>query len=205
MLPLSQKFRGAAIAVLACSAVVLAGCSSTVTPRAIPAADELVTSTTQTSSSAPTTGGAPAQQGEDTGGDVDIDVEIGECVDLGGTVDDATIDNAACGSVDSNYKVIGKAPTNAECISDADQYYYETYADIEQGALCLDIDWVIGGCMDIPMDDDPERIDCGSPGFDSVRVVEILSGTTDVDSCDLQATSGFRYPERNFVVCVEDL
>ncbi len=52
---------------------------------------------------------------------VDIDVEIGDCVRLGGTADAATIDEAVCGSDKSNYKVVGKAAKNAQCASDVDQ------------------------------------------------------------------------------------
>jgi hypothetical protein len=192
---------GATLAALACAALLLASCSSEVTPRAIPADSSGAISTSATAgSTAPTV----PQEGEDAGGDVDIDVEIGECVELGGTMSDATIDNAVCGSPDSNYKVIGKAPSNDLCISDADQYYYETYIGVEQGALCLDVDWVIDGCMDLS-GDDPKRVDCASPGSDTVRVVEILPGTTEVNDCSAEATSGFSYDERNFIVCTEDL
>jgi hypothetical protein len=200
--PLYRTLRSAALTVMACSALLLAGCSSDVTPRAIPASGDVVTSSSSTAQT--TTSAAPSGRGGDDV-DIDIDVEIGECVELGGTMTAATIDNATCGSPDSNYKVVGKAPTNAECVSDVDQYYYETFDDVEQGALCLDVDWVVGGCMDFPVADDPERVECSSPGFDTVRVVEILEGTTEVNDCASDATSGFSYDERNFIVCVEDL
>lgn len=201
MTPHRRTLRGVALAALACSTLFLIGCGSNVTPRAVPADDPVAA----TSTGATTTAASPtSQEGEDAGGDVDIDVEIGECVDLGGTMDDATIDNATCGSPDANYKVIGKAPSNDLCVSDADQYYYETFGGIEQGALCLDVDWVVDGCMELS-GEDPERGDCNAPGSDTVRVVEILTGTTSVDDCSMDATSGFTYSERNFVVCVEDL
>ncbi|MET4047069.1 hypothetical protein BJD99_03325 [Rhodococcus sp. 1163] len=182
-------------AALACAALIVASCSSDITPRAIPAADAGPNPTTATTTRPP-----PAQ--EDI--DIDIDVEIGECVELGGTFDDADIDNATCGSPASNYKVIAKAPSGDECISDADQYYYETLRGVEQGALCLDVDWVVGGCMEVS-GDDPVRADCATPGAETVRVVEILPGTTEVNDCSDPATSGYAYDERNFIVCVEDL
>ncbi len=138
----------------------------------------------------------------DTGGDVKFEVEIGQCVRLGGTTTDAEIDHAACGSKDSNYKVIGKAPTSAQCVSDADSYYYETVNGVEQGALCLDVDWVVGGCMDIS-GDDPLRIGCTATTTDGVRVVEILTGTSDVNDCS--SPTGFTHDERKFVVCTESL
>ncbi|WP_072804840.1 LppU family putative lipoprotein [Rhodococcoides yunnanense] len=199
-----RAIRGAAVAASACALVFLAGCGSDVTPRAIPAADAgpAPTSSVSTSSAKPST--PPGQQGEDTGGDVDIDVEIGECVQLGGTMTEAEIDNATCGSPESNYKVIAKVPTGDECSTDADQYYYETYGGVEQGALCLDVDWVVDGCMDLS-GDDPLRIDCNSPGSSTVRVVEVLPGTTDVEECADPASSGYAYDQRNFIVCVEEL
>lgn len=199
-----RTLRGAALAASACALMVLAGCGSDVTPVAIPADDlgAVATSSNATTPAKPST--PPGQEGQDTGGDVDIDVEIGECVELGGTMTDATIDNATCGSKESNYKVIAKVPTGDECSADADQYYYETYGGIEQGALCLDVDWVVDGCMDMA-GDDPLRVDCGTPGTSTVRVVEILPGTTDVNECPDPASSGYAYDERNFMVCVEEL
>ncbi|SNT06481.1 LppU family putative lipoprotein [Rhodococcoides kyotonense] len=204
MTPFGRTLRGAFVAASACALLVLTGCGSDITPRAIPADDlgAISTSTSSTTSARPST--PPGQQGEDTGGDVDIDVEIGDCVELGGTMTDATIDNATCGSPESNYKVIAKVPTGDECSLDADQYYYETYGGIEQGALCLDVDWVVDGCMELS-GDDPLRADCTSPGVNTVRVVEILPNTTDVNECPDPASSGYAYTERNFMVCVEEL
>lgn len=199
-----RTLRGAALGASACALLILTACSSDVTPRAVPADDlgAIATSTTSTTSERPST--PPGQQGEDIGGDVDIDVEIGDCVELGGTMSDATIDNATCGSQESNYKVIAKVPTGDQCSPDADQYYYETYGGVEQGALCLDVDWVIGGCMELS-GDDPLRADCTSPGSNTVRVVEILPNTTDVNQCSDPADSGYAYSDRNFMVCVEEL
>lgn len=199
MIPRTRTLRGATLAVIACTALILVSCSSNVTPRAIPADDPETASTSTTITTPPR-----SQQGEDTGGDVDIDVEIGDCVELGGTQFDASIDEAKCGSSDSNYRVIGKAPTNDECISDADQYYYETLRGVEQGALCLDVDWVVDECMELS-GEDPVRARCDAPGDNTVRVVEIRSDVTDIDACTGASTSGFAYDERKFVVCVEEL
>ncbi|MGW0177652.1 LppU family putative lipoprotein [Rhodococcus sp. NPDC003322] len=138
----------------------------------------------------------------DGGGRTDFRAEVGDCVQLGGTVDAAEIDKATCGSADSNYKVIGKASKNAQCPSDADQVYYETFGSIEQGALCLDIDWVVGGCMSVPDgDEEPFRVECTDPTASSVeRVTEIVEGVTDVERC---SEGGFTHPEREFTVCTE--
>lgn len=141
----------------------------------------------------------------DSGGSTDFVADVGDCVKLGGTVDEAEIEHAACGGPDSNYKVIGKATENAECPSDADQVYYETFHDIEQGALCLDIDWVIGGCMSIPGqgDDEPFRVECSDPTAVRIeKATEIIEGATDVDEC---AEGGFTHPERRFTVCTESV
>ncbi|MFF0816841.1 hypothetical protein ACFYVR_17055 [Rhodococcus sp. NPDC003318] len=136
----------------------------------------------------------------DGGGSTDFRADVGDCVRLGGTVSAAEIEHAACGSADSNYKVIGKASENAQCPSDSDQVYYETFGSVEQGALCLDIDWVIGGCMSVPDgDEEPLRVDCTDPTASQVeRATAIVEGVTGVDECD---EGGFTHPERRFTVC----
>lgn len=195
-------------AVVAATAL-LAGCGGESVEGAPVAADASTTSseTSSTTSSETSSESAPTsvagQQGSDRGGRVDIDVEIGDCVRLGGTSDAATIAEALCGSADSNYKVIAKAAKNAQCPSDADQVYYETAWGNERGALCLDVDWVVGGCMSIPDDseDEPQRVDCNDPDASGVeRVVEILEGVADYEQC---SEGGFVHDEREFTVCTE--
>ena len=187
----------------------LGGCGKEVSGTAKPVAGgaSMVDATSSApsshaSSSAPTTSKPKSSPKADSGGDTDFQVTIGECVRLGGTNDNATIDHASCGSKESNYRVIGKAHTNAECISDADAYYAETLGGKETGALCLDIDWAVDSCMDLS-GDDPLRIECNAPGADSVRVVAIQQNTDTVDNCPTQG--GFVYDQRHFVVCTEDL
>ncbi|MDJ0394600.1 hypothetical protein QMK17_14850 [Rhodococcus sp. G-MC3] len=202
---LRRTLRGATLAVSVCTALLLVSCGSDVTPRAIPADDDgVITSSSPSTSSPSTSKPKSTPPNQDGDGDVDIDVEIGECVELGGTATDATIDNSTCGSPESNYKVIAKAPTNLDCIADADQTYYELFADIEQGALCLDIDWVVDGCMEMS-GENPQRADCDTVGRQTVKVTEFLDGTTDPNDCADPATSGYYHTERNFIVCVEDL
>lgn len=205
MAHLGRTARLTIVTVFAAVALVAAGCGSDVQGTAVAAsgAADVPDVTTAPSSTRPTPS-VPDTTDIDKGGDVDINVEIGDCVELGGEVDDATIDNATCGTAASNYVVIGKAPSSDLCISDADQYYYETLRGVEQGALCLDIDWQVGGCMDVS-GDDPLRVDCATPGFDTRRVVEILQGSSDVNDCPDPATSGYEKDQRNFVVCVEEL
>ena len=174
------------------AAVLLsAGCS---------AGSEETTPAAAASTTPPTT--IAGQAGTDDGGTTDIDVAIGDCVTLGGTMTAATIDTATCGSAESNYRVIAKAQQNTQCPGDADQVYYETFNGTEQGALCLDIDWVVDGCMSIPTGvDEPRRVECTDPTATNVeRVTAILEDTTDVESC---SEGGFTYSERRFTVCTE--
>ncbi|CCQ13872.1 putative uncharacterized protein [Rhodococcus sp. AW25M09] len=196
----SRSVRALVAALAAGTALILlGGCASEVSGTAVAISGASIAPTT--TSPPRTTPNAPPV---DDGGSVDIDVEIGDCVSLGGTVDEATIANANCGSPQSNYVVFAKTPTSAECPADADQYYYETYFDIEQGALCLDIDWIVGGCMDL-VGEFAQRVDCATPGADTRRVVTILEGSSSVDDCPDPAQYGFEKDSRNFVVCVEKL
>ena len=197
----NRSVRAVVLALAACTALILAGCSSEVSGTAVAISGASIAPTT---TSAPRTTTATPTPDIDNGGGVDIDVEIGQCVNLGGSVEEASIANAACGSPESNSVVFAKTPTSAECPADADQYYYETYFDIEQGALCLDIDWIVGGCMDI-VGEFAQRVDCATPGADTRRVVTILQGTSSVDDCPDPALYGYEKETRNFVVCVERL
>nr|WP_230594622.1 hypothetical protein [Rhodococcus fascians] len=175
-----------------------AGCSSSDSGNAV-AADTTTSSSTSTAAS--TTDDVTGQEGIDAGGSTDIDVEIGQCVELGGTMTAATIANAECGSMESNYKVIAKAEQNEQCPTDVNQTYYETLDGVEQGALCLDVDWVVDGCMSVPTGgiDEPARVDCSDPSATDVeQVTEIKTGTADPNDCP---EGGFAYEARQFVVC----
>ncbi|MGC0365966.1 hypothetical protein ABH922_003950 [Rhodococcus sp. 27YEA15] len=194
------------VAATAASAVAffVAGCSSSSDGTPMAAADS---ETAVTSSSAPTTTRIVGQEGDDDGGRVSIDVAIGDCVKLGGTMTNAEIDKADCGSADSNYKVVAKVPSNSQCASDVDSYYYETFGGNERGAVCLDVDWVIGGCVDLGFGStEPAHVDCGaSDTSNGVKVLDILQNTSSIDDCGGESDSGFSYPERNFAVCAQTL
>lgn len=196
------------------AAIVVAGCSSTIEGRALPATETGTvdavdvtttpdtgdrTTTTTTTTAAPTT-----ETDED--GIAGFDAEVGDCVLLGGSTTDADIEEASCGTATSNYRVIGKAARSSDCVGDADNYYAESRNGIETGALCLDIDWVIGGCMDVGSGSTgPERIDCTeTTAVDGVKVVAIEENADDVNACGA-GSSGYVYSERRFVVCVEEL
>lgn len=137
----------------------------------------------------------------DTGGAVEVAVEVGGCVELAGTEDAAVARPAACGSAEANHKVVGKTPTAAECVGDSDVVYSEPalFGLAEAGALCLDVDWVRGDCFELG-EVEVRRVDCAAPGTDVVRVVETIQGTSDEFACEIDAVV---YPERNFVVCLD--
>lgn len=176
---------------LTAAALLITGCGSTTDGSAV-AADN----------SGPTTSTDPAQTSYV---DVRIDVAVGECVRLSGRVEDPHIVDAECGSPESNFTVIGKAHEPDGCVSDADQTYYETLDGTEWGALCLDVDWVIDGCMTLPITGFATRVDCTDPtATDGVRVTEIVRGTDSVGDCTVSDT-GIEHPEREFVVCVDEI
>ena len=97
---------------------------------------------------------------------------------------------------------VGKAPTKEQCVKDANSYYYETVDGIEQGAFCLDYDWVVGGCMDFAAED-PKHIPCTQRTSKGVKVVAIQPDKTSVDDCPTDG--GYVYDQRKFAVCTEDL
>lgn len=196
----SRGLRAAAV-LAALVGLLLSACGSEVQGTATPAAGGLVDATTSTGT-AGTTSARPTTTTTGSAGNIDFEAEVGDCVRLGGTTDNAEIDHADCGSAQSNYKIISKEASSTDCISDADSYYYETLDGVEQGALCLDVDWVVGGCMDLS-GEDPRRIDCTASTTDGVRVVEIQQNKTDVNDCP--SSGGFVYDVRRFVVCTEDL
>ncbi|NEW38412.1 hypothetical protein GV794_00515 [Nocardia cyriacigeorgica] len=185
-----------------------AGCSNSISGTAQPALDNAVSTTSSPESSSdsePTSTRTPRSTTSTapTGGTTSFEAEIGDCVTLGGTTTDAEIDKASCGSRAANYKVIGKVAKRSECVTDADSYYAETVNGVEQGALCLDIDWVVGGCMDVG-GEDPKRVDCTEATIDGVKVLSIEKDADDANACG-DGGSGYVYPERRFVVCVEEL
>ncbi|MGX1804851.1 LppU family putative lipoprotein [Nocardia sp. NPDC055321] len=196
-----------AASVIAAATVLLAGCGDITdgSPLASLAADPPPPPTSPPPTRpVPKTATAEPADANDKGGVTGFDAAVGDCVRLGGTMTDATIVKATCGATDANYKVIAKAPTNDQCPGDADQAYFRTIAGVETGALCLDIDWVVGDCMDLGSDN-PARIDCSAKtGKDAVRVLAIMRGTSDVNDCTVGGR-GYTYAERKLVVCVSAL
>jgi hypothetical protein len=135
------------------------------------------------------------------------DLRMGDCLRIGGTAERPDAVKAQCGSPESNFTVISTVERSDQCPTDVDSYYstHSTFSN-ETSTVCMDIDWVLGGCMSIDPDNgrDPVRVDCGDAATPhKQRATQILQDVADADQC----TSGIGYPydERQFTVCVEDV
>lgn len=176
-------------------AVLLSGCANSVPGTALTMPTPPTTAPIATSTAA-------AQPG----GRLSVGVAVGECIKLSSTDDPSDTrsraDPAACGSATANYKVVGKAATQAQCVPDVDATYDGPAASGtgDGGALCLDVDWVTGDCYDIS-GPDPARVPCASSGPGDVQVQQILRGTVDEDECEQQA---YPYADRILEVCLAE-
>jgi hypothetical protein len=135
------------------------------------------------------------------------DMQAGDCLKVGGPPDRPEAAKVECGSAASNFKVVSTAQDTDQCPSDVDSYYSMSGSFNDSGTtVCMDIDWVIGGCMSIdPQNDrDPVRVDCNDASSpDRQRTTQILQNVASVDQC---ATGvGYAYDQRQFTVCVEDV
>ena len=135
------------------------------------------------------------------------DLAVGDCLKMGGTPDRPEATKVACGGSESNFKVAATVETSEQCPTDVDSYYSMRGAFSDASTtVCMDIDWVLGGCMSIDPDNDkdPLRVDCNDTSVPHrQRATQILQNVANVDQC----TSGIGYPydERRFTVCVEDV
>lgn len=120
-----------------------------------------------------------------------VEVAAGECLSAMG---DKDVTKASCGSSDSRYKVASTGPAGTTCPADSDSSH-----TIGETTMCLDIDWVVGSCVDVSSDQ-PQRTECGPGG---VQVISILPDTVNVNACP-SADRGFVYDQRRFVVCIGD-
>ncbi|OBJ91013.1 LppU family putative lipoprotein [Mycobacterium asiaticum] len=136
--------------------------------------------------------------------------KVGDCLNLGGTPDRPEAAKAPCGGPQSNFKVAALVGDRAQCPTDVDSYY--TAHNSMSGArntLCLDIDWVIGGCMSVDPHHrtDPFRVDCGDASVPhrhrATQILRDLDPPVSVDQC--ASGLGYAYPARRFAVCVEDV
>lgn len=134
-------------------------------------------------------------------------MQAGDCLKIGGTPERPQANAAECGSRESNFKVVSTVTDSDQCPTDVDSYYSMTSPlRDETQTICMDIDWVVDGCMSIDPDSDkdPVRVDCGdSAAPHRQRATEILDGIANVDQC--ASGVGYAYDERQFTVCVEDV
>jgi hypothetical protein len=132
------------------------------------------------------------------------ELKVGDCVKLGGTPDRPQATKAACGNPESNFRVVALAAERAQCPSDVDSSY-----SMHNKTVCLDVDWVIGGCMSIDPQHikDPFRVDCNDASVPhrqrATQILTDLDPPVSVDQC--ASGLGYTYSQRRFAVCVEDV
>jgi hypothetical protein len=135
------------------------------------------------------------------------DMKAGDCLKISGPPDRPEAAKVDCGSAESNFKIISAVKDTDECPTDVDSYYsmHSTFTDKSQ-TVCMDIDWVVGGCMSIdPENDrDPVRAECADSSVPNrQRATQILNDVANVDQC--MTGLGYAYDQRQFTVCVEDV
>lgn len=132
------------------------------------------------------------------------DLQVGDCLKVGGPVDRPDAVKAVCGGPESNFKVVRTVEHTDQCPADVDSYYSSRSFGDSGTTVCMDVDWVIGGCMSVDPDNgrDPVRVDCADTSASNrQRATQILHNVANPDLC----TSGVGYPydERQFTVCVD--
>jgi hypothetical protein len=139
------------------------------------------------------------------------ELRAGDCLELGGSADRPQAAKAECGSPASNFKVVavskGGGSDRQQCPADVDSSYSMHSAFSKSGSTaCLDIDWVIGGCMSVDPghNTDPVRVDCNDRTVrHRQRATQILRDAANADQC--VSGLGYAYDERRFTVCVDDV
>jgi hypothetical protein len=135
------------------------------------------------------------------------ELRVGDCLKMGGTPDRPEATRVECGSPESNFKVVATVENSDQCPTDVDSYYSlrSAFSDSAE-TVCMDVDWVVGGCMSIDPDNDkdPLRVDCNDTSVPHrQRATEILQDVANADQCG--SGVGYPYDERDFTVCVEDV
>lgn len=135
------------------------------------------------------------------------DLQVGDCLKISGPPDRPETTKVVCGSPESNFKVVGAVETTDDCPSDVDSYYSMRSSFSGTGStICMDTDWVVGGCMSIDPDNDrdPIRVDCDDASVPNrQRATQVLVDVANVDQC--ASGVGYAYDQRQFTVCVEDV
>ena len=133
------------------------------------------------------------------------DVQAGDCLHVSGPPERPETAEVACGSPESAFKVIATVESADQCPTDVDSSYRTSSSfDGSGSTMCLDVDWVVGGCTSIDPEHlrDPVRVDCGDAAAPNrQRATQIMRGVANVDQCGTGL--GYAYPQRDFTVCVE--
>jgi hypothetical protein len=135
------------------------------------------------------------------------DMQVGDCLKVGGPPDRPETARVQCGSPESNFRVVDVVQRTDDCPMDVDTYYSMRSSFSGSGStICMDVDWVVGGCMSIDPENgrDPVRVDCNDRAVPNrQRATQIMREVANVDQC---ATGiGYAYDVRQFTVCVEDV
>jgi hypothetical protein len=132
------------------------------------------------------------------------DLQVGDCLNLGGPADRPDAVKAACGSPESNFKVVSTVEHTDQCPADVDSYYStRTFGDSGR-TVCMDVDWVIGGCMSVDPDHGrhPFRVACTDRSASNrQKATQILRNVANPDLCTTGV--GYPYDQRQFTVCVD--
>lgn len=144
--------------------------------------------------------GLYALVGPAVGGAATVELTADSCVRVtaagGGGVD---VQPAECGGPAADFRVVGTGAGPAECPADVDLTYGRTAGE----TVCLDVDWAAGDCFELS-GTYPLRVDCAAPpGRRTVRVAEVDRTTGETAHCP--TSSGLPYPQRRFVVCLDQL
>ena len=132
------------------------------------------------------------------------ELQVGDCLNVGGPPDRPEAVEAVCGSPESNFKVVRMVDKAEECPSDVDSYYTTHTFNGSGATVCMDVDWVIGGCMSVDPDHarDPFRVDCtDGTAVHRQKATQVLDRVANPDLCT--SGLGYPYPERQFTVCVD--
>jgi len=132
------------------------------------------------------------------------DLQVGDCVKVGGPVDRPDAAKVRCGSPESNFKVVSTVENTDQCPTDVDSYYSTRTFGRPGTTVCMDVDWVIGGCMSVDPDHarDPIRVDCtDTSASNRQKATQILHNVANPDLC--LSGIGYPYDERQFTVCVD--
>jgi hypothetical protein len=132
------------------------------------------------------------------------DFQAGDCLRVGGPVDRPDAVKAQCGSPESNFKVVRIVEKSDDCPADVDSSYSTRSFGDSGTTVCMDVDWVVGGCMSIDPDHgrDPVRVDCADiSASHRQRATQVLHDVANADQC--ASGVGYPYDERQFTVCVD--